>query len=889
MKSGIRVGQYEVVSKLGEGGMGEVYRARDTTLGREVALKVLPASVANDAERLARFEREARLLASLSHTNIATLHALERLDNRHVLVMELAPGADLTARIARGPMALEEALPIAIQIAHALEAAHERAVIHRDLKPANIKVSEDGAVKVLDFGLAKAMEATETDGGTERRPTENSPTLTAFAQGTQVGVILGTAAYMSPEQARGRTADKRADIWAFGAILFEMLSGKRLFEGETISDTLAAVLRQDVPWNSLPVAIPNEIKRLLKRLLERERKNRLHDIADARLVLEEIQRGGVDDTPAPVVAPAPRRTNWLLAAGAGLALLAGGAAIGRYVLSPDAPTAASTIRLVVPMPPGVTDAYQPAVSPDGSWVVFAGQAGSDVRKLYLHRLDQAMPRVVEGTNGASEPFISPDGRWIGFRRANRIERISVDGGDPLPVADAPSNGSGSAFVPGGPIVFAGSWLQGLSAVSPEGGQVRPLTKLDASRNEIGHWFPSALPDGRHVLFTVWTKGTGTNDAEAALLDLTTGQYKILFKGLEPRYIEPGAIVFFRAGAYHAVRFDLRSQTASGDPVRVLEDAMGNPPEGATTQTDLAARGTLAYVAAPYAPERRLVWLSAGGKIDPLPFPARSYGGFSLTADGTRLAVGVLEAGRYLIRVLDLAHTRDDSLDLPGSNWRPVWHPDGKRLAFRSMQKGDFDAYWKDVAAGTAPEPLLVTGADETVEGFTPDTSTAIVRISEPDGTYPLSKILLKPLGKPERLVPFSSGGPRITGDGKYIAFVSDRTGSEEVYVMALAGGPPERVSTRGGEAVAWSRNSRELYYTRPPEIIAVSLAFEGPRLRPMGERVWARVEGLEGQDDAFDVGPDGRILLALPKEPIVRQIRVVLNWDKEIARKLGLQ
>ena len=865
--------------------MGEVYRAKDTTLGRDVALKVLPASVAGDSERLQRFEREAKLLASLSHANIATLHALERFDNRHVLVMELAPGEDLTARIARGPMPLDEALPIAILIAHALEAAHERGVIHRDLKPANIKVSEDGAVKVLDFGLAKALGAAGSeDPASISGGAMNSPTLTAHA--TAAGIILGTAAYMSPEQARGRTADKRADIWAFGAILFEMLTGTRLFEGETISDTLAAVLRQDMSWARLPASTPNELRRLLRRLLERDRKNRLHDIADARLVLEEVRRGDDGEAPAPGAAPARGRANWLVLGAGAIALAAVGAVAGRALWpAPEAPSGA-TIRLVVPMPPGVTDVYQPAVAPDGSFVVFVGQAGSAVRKLYLHRIDQALPRAVDGTNGASEPFISPDGHWIGFRRANRLERISVDGGDPISIADAPSGGAGSAWVPGGLIIFAGSWLQGLSAVSPEGGEVRKLTTLDTSRNEIGHWFPFPLPDGRHVLFTAWTKATGLNDADVALLDLTTGQHRILFKGAEPRYVAPGAIVFFRAGAYHAVRFDPRSLAVSGDPVRVVDDARGNPPEGNTTQTDLASSGTLAYLAAPYAAERRLVWVSAGGKTDPLPFPTRAYSGFSLSPDGGRLAVGVLDAGRYVIRVLSLSDERDDSLDLPGSNWRPVWHPDGKRLAFRTMRKGDFDAYWKDVSSGAAPEPLLVTDSDETPERFSPDGSTLIIRQSEPDGTYPLKRLAMTPPGKPERLVPFSSAGATISPNGKYLAFVSDRTGSNEAYVMPLAGGPPELVSNKGGQAVAWSRDGRELYYLRRPDIVAVSIAAEGPRLRPMGERVWARVEGLEADDGAFAVGPDGRILVLVEKEPVVGQIRVVLNWDREIAQKL---
>jgi serine/threonine-protein kinase len=865
--------------------MGEVYRAKDTTLGRDVALKVLPASVANDPERLARFEREAKLLASLNHANIATLHALERLDNRHVLVMELAPGVELASRIAHGPMALDEALPIAIQICHALEAAHERGVVHRDLKPANIKVSEDGAVKVLDFGLAKALAPEDAGTTTDAM---NSPTLTA--QATAAGIILGTAAYMSPEQARGRTADKRADIWAFGVVLFEMVTGTRLFQGETISDTLAAVLRQDVPFASLPAGTPAELTRLLRRLLERDRRNRVHDIADARLVLEELSRGGApDETPAPV--PPRSRARWLAAAVAGILLLAIGVALGSWLpWGSSSASATGPIRLVVPMPPGVTNVWGPAASPDGRFVVFVGQAESAVPKLYLHRFDQALPRAIEGTDGAAQPFISPDAKWIAFRRANRLERISIDGGQPMPIADAATGSPSSTWLPGGgPIVYAASWLGGLSAVSPDGGAARKVTSPDTSRREIGHWFPSALPDGKHVLFTVWLKATGLDDAEVALLDVTTGQYRILFKGAEARYVSPGAIVFFRAGVYQAVRFDLESLTPSGDPVRVLDDARGNIPEGGVTHTDIAAVGVAAYLNSTFLPPSRLVWVSAGGRTEALSFPPRRYGTVSLSPDGRRAAVDVLDAGRYTMHLFDLSPPTDNQLDLPGLSWDATWHPDGKRLAFTTILKGDFDAYWKDVTSTAPATPLLATDGDDIPATFASE-KEIIIGQSESDGTYPLKRMTVSPPGKPETLVPYSSERPEVSRDGKYMAYIADRRGTDEVYVLPLVGGgAPELISTRGGEAVAWSRdNTRELYYARPPEIIAVSLALEGPRLRPMGERVWARVENFRTVR-SLNVGPDGRILITIPTDPITPQIRVVLGWDREIANKLGLK
>ena len=476
--------------------MGQVYKARDGRLGRDVAIKVLPASVANDPERLARFEREAKLLASLSHTNIAQIYGLEDTASSgkagRFLVMELAPGEDLTLRIGSGPLDLPDALPLALQITHALEAAHERGIVHRDLKPANIKVSDDGAVKVLDFGLAKAFAS----GDPESASAMNSPTLTA--QATAAGVILGTAAYMSPEQARGREADKRADVWAFGVVFFEMLTGARLFQGETISDTLAAVLRQDIPWSTLPPGTPAEITRLLRRCLERDRKNRLHDIADARIVLEEVMRGGGKEEPvavAPLAAPAKSR-GLIFGAGA-IAALALGVALGRWTSpAPAAAPAAPTVRLVVPKPNGVTNVGEPAVAPDGSFVVFVGRSGTKASQLYIQQLDQTAPRAIERTEGAAQPFLSSDGRWIAFRRVNRLEKIAIDGGEPLPITQLPGSGPGGVWLPDNTILFAKSWLSELWSVSSEGGATaqgqHPRNKL-AARSDTGFPAPCRTP------------------------------------------------------------------------------------------------------------------------------------------------------------------------------------------------------------------------------------------------------------------------------------------------------------------------------------------------------------------------------------------------------------
>jgi serine/threonine-protein kinase len=865
--------------------MGEVYRARDERLGRDVALKVLPVSVAQDPERLARFDREAKLLAALSHPNIATLFALDRIGGQTVLAMELAAGDDLTARISRGPMAILDALPIAKQVALALEAAHEKGIIHRDLKPANIKVDADGAVKVLDFGLAKALGA---DGATDSTAAMNSPTLTA--QATMAGIILGTAAYMSPEQARGRAADKRADIWSFGVVVFEMLTGGRLFHGETISDTIAAVLRQDVDWKLLPPDTPPALRQLLRRCLERDRKNRLHDIADARIALDEIGRGDSGDVSAAPVIAAKRRlpaSIWVALALASLGL--GAFAEHTFWPSAEVPAPARLTRFVVAAPPGVTGIDSPAMPPDGTFVVFEGVSGGQQR-LFVQRFDEVAARVLDKTEGASQPFISFDGRWIGFRRNNRMERVPIEGGDPITIAETTSSAPGATWGPDGTIIYAQTWLSGLMAVPFDHGTPRALTTLDAAKGEKGHYWPRFLPGGKGVLFTAWPAGSGLNDAKIAVLDLASGKFRELLPGAFASYAPPGYLVFYHAGAYHAVAFDLATMTTSGGPARVIDDAQGLVPDGGyTTAVAISESGTLAYRPGQLFPQRAVALARPDGTLERLSFPSRAFQGCNLSTDGRRLACTVVEAGQYAIRILDLERGTEELLEAPGGNQAPVWDSDGKRLAFVSMRKGDFDIYAKDTTSNAPPAVLLATERDEMPSDWAPDGRLAIQQ-SDPDGIYRIKLFDPAHPDQTRRLTEKGASSGTVSPDGKWITYEASSGGRSEVYVTALTGDrAPILVSKGGGVSPQWSRRTHEVFYARHPEILAATYQVDGDRFRVVSERVVMKLANAgDGTANGFILAPDGRILIFPPTaDPVPPQLRIVINWPQEIARRLA--
>src|SRR5581483_10783189 len=570
--SGTRLGPYEIVAPIGAGGMGEVFRARDPRLNRDIAIKVLPAAFAQDRERVVRFRREAQLVASLNHPNIAAIFGLEESNGVIALARALVEGEDLAQRLTRGPIAVDEAIAIARQLAEGLEAAHEKGIVHRDLKPANIKLSHDGTVKILDFGLAKAFEA---DPASSNASLANSPTMARPA--TDAGMILGTAAYMSPEQARGKPVDKRSDIWSFGVVLYEMLTGRRLFSGETVSDTLAAVLRDDVGLANLPGATPRAVRHILERCLDRNPKNRLHDIADARLELASAADGQHDVEPA-VEQRRGRPSLWIgwgIAGAAIAALLA--ILITRRAEVPQQQTL--RVQFVPPntehiVTPGQLNLRSFAISPDGSRLAFAVES-RPTPTLRLRALDTSESTAIPGTEGATNPFFSPDGKWIGFAAGGKLKKVAVAGGTPVSLADAPVF-RGAVWGDDGSIYYVGDLYVPISRISAGGGSPQPVTKILAANGELQHRWPEVIPGSKVLLYAVG-RGTDWDDATIVAQRLDTGERKTLVNGgSSPRYLPGGQLVYARGNSLYAIPFNAKTLEAGGPPVEVQRNVFLDP-------------------------------------------------------------------------------------------------------------------------------------------------------------------------------------------------------------------------------------------------------------------------------------------------------------------------
>jgi serine/threonine-protein kinase len=886
LASGTRLGSFEIVDSLGAGGMGEVWRARDTALNREVALKVLPAAVINDAERLTRFRREAHVLAALNHPNIASIYGFEEGHGTPALVLELVEGPTLDERIARGAIPVDDALPIAKQIALAIEAAHERGIVHRDLKPSNIKVRRDGTVKVLDFGLAKAFEPVAGPG--------IAATLTSPAM-TVAGVILGTAAYMSPEQARGEVADERADVWAFGCVLFEMLTGERLFDGRTVTDVLAAVLRADPPWDRLPSRLHPRLRMLLERCLERDPRDRYHSIADARVDVDKAMT-----TPSPTealssVATPARRAGFAAA----LLVAAAIAAAVAWMLKPSAAAPVTRLSYVLPADQSFTQNIRSLVAfaPDGTSFAYIADS-----QIFLRRLDSFEAIPIRGTEGTpSTPVFSPDSRSLVFwdSRDEQIRRVTIDGGTPLPLAHA-SAVYGMSWAPGG-VLYAQE--DGIWKVNADGGTPERIVAIEASQRVHG---PQLLPDGVSLLFTLLSRaqgaGAGAWDQAEIVVQSADGRRQALVTGSDGFYVPTGHLVFARGTVLYAMRFDPESLSVRGGPVPVIEGlqrAVRTPGSSAAANFAISDTGTLAYAnfqVALGAVPRSLVAVDRTGRSEPLLDEQRDYWRPRVSRDGTRVAVELQRpGGGGEIWIADLAQRAASPLAVAADlNVFAAWGADDRSIVFRSNRGGAHGVFRQGVA-GTEDAVLIVrTLAEPIVTDVSRDGVILLAEGSQSaaraiktivDGE--LTDFLSTPAM--EHMAVFSP-------DGRWVAYASNESGRDEVYLRPFprSDGIGRRVSIDGGTAPMWARDAAELYFrSAAGDLMAVPITHTTPELTVGQPRALFRFIGqfrISGNAAAYDVLPDGRFLMVTePASPIAEQrseIKVVQNWFAELERRV---
>ena len=872
---GVRLGPYEVTALIGEGGMGKVWRARHTALKRDDALKVLPDALASDPDRLARFQREAQVLASLNHPHIASIHGLEETNGMLALALEFVEGDDLATRLARGAIPVEEAIAYAKQIVDALEAAHEKGIVHRDLKPANIKVTKDGAVKVLDFGLAKACEA---DVVLASGDPGQSPTRTRLGT-TEVGIILGTASYMSPEQARGRPIDKRSDIWAFGVVLFEMLTGRQLFPGETSSDALAAVLTREIDWTKLPRTTPPGVRRLLTRCLERDPKKRLRDIGDARVDLDDAGSATIPG------APVQRRSllralPWALAVIATLfAAWAVWGRTGRAAISPDV----SEIDLAFPpdLEPLTPTTAGLAISPDGRSVVMIG-IRNGIRSLFIRRLDRAEATEVPGISGANGAAFSPDGQAIAVMAGSgTITQVSLADQQRRTLTSGADLAGGLVWSPAGLLFNQGGalWI-----VPPEGGQPRGLTMLDAVRREILHDHPTVLPGERLVLFASTTTQPDTERIEVVPID--GGKRSVVIeRAMSPVWSPTGHLLFARDGAVLAVPFDPRTATVQGPAVRVIAAGSLSVLASGDLGFRLSPTGTLLQlpVGSTY---KRVVSVARDGAGLSLDLPWARYGNPRISPNGRRL---VIEAADSVIEAFDMRRgTRARLTGAANGTSFVTWSADGKRVVFRRFSS----PFW--VAADGSGDSGPVPGA--TVNDFPsapgPDPDSMFINRIRPETSSDVFLVSMSGAFEPKALIssPAYEGGPQLSHDGRWLLYQSNVSGQPEIYVRRYPALDRDwQVSEGGGTQARWSRDSQEIFYRNGKHIIAVPV--DGSSAEPVfGKPVPLFPDEYDfgrGISIAnYDVTADGRFIM-LRRGPNGGRLRAVVNWTEELKRILA--
>jgi eukaryotic-like serine/threonine-protein kinase len=880
---GTKLGPYEVVGPLGAGGMGEVYRASDTKLRREVALKVLPELFANDAHRMVRFEREAQVLASLNHPHIAHIHGMEESNDIRALVMELVEGQTLAERIAKGSVPLEEAVPLAKQIAEGLEYAHDRGIIHRDLKPANIKLTSDGQVKILDFGLAKALE-----GEASEVNISTSPTISTAV--TRAGVLLGTAAYMPPEQAKGKAVDRRADIWAFGCVLFEMLAGKAAFDGETITDTLAAVVRAEPEWTQLPKETPRQIRELLERCLTKDSKQRLQAIGEARIALENAF---ADDS---VSATATDSSRVRLFAGVAIFFAVATIVIGTAHWS-RTPEKARIVRSYIKAMPNssfVVGAQEGgfAISPDGLRIAYVAENAGGKALLWVRALDSLQAQALEGTEEASFPFWSPDSHSIGFFASGKLKKIESSGGPVFVLCDAP-NPRGGSWNQDGVILFTPNLNVPLHRVSASGGTPVPVTSLDPSRVVTTHRWPQFLPDGRHFIYvagTLYPRENPTNDILLGTLD--SKESKLLLHAHASAEYASGHILFLRQSTLMAQRFDVRHLELTGDAFPIADPVQ---------ETELILRsmfsasenGPLVYLEGTNSASRQLIWLDRNGKkVGEVP-GADTYMGPRISPDGKKVLY-TLTGPWFEVWSYDMALGLKTRLTFGTSSGRaslgPLWSRDGRRIAYTSTRNGKFGFYQKP-ANGSGNEELLLEENDSVKypNDWSPD-GKFLAFHQAPQG---INEIWMLPLTGERKATPFlqfkfTSANSTFSPNGKWLAYCSTESGDQKVYVVPFPGpGGKWQVSPGGGCYPRWRRDGKELFFlSADNKIVAAEVRADDSNFAVGAVNPLFETRVYRSNFGGFDVAADGQrfIVCYEPGQPNVA-ITLVENWDAELKKK----
>lgn len=899
LQTGTRIGPYEITTPLGSGGMGEVYRATDTNLRRDVAIKVLPEGFARDPERLARFEREAQLLASLNHPNIAAIYGLEESEGFRCLVLELVEGQTLAERLDRGPLPVDETLTVIRQMASALEAAHEKGIIHRDLKPANVILTVTGTVKILDFGLAKALQ--EEPLLSQRSPLSQSPTVGVGV--TREGVILGTAPYMSPEQARGKPVDKRADIWSLGCVLYECLAGGRLFDGATTTDVLAQILSQQPDFGSLPQETPDFLVRLLRRCLDKNPGRRLRDVGEVRIALEEFESNPDSDILGAVPAPARRRPRssslllWSAMILLGIALtysvtrressnLRSLPSVSRWPIALP-----SGSRLGLPGPGGRFDYSRlVAISPDGSRIAYAVQDERRNVELHVREINALESRSIAGTVNARAPFFSPDGRWLGFLSDGTIQKVPLARGSPQKLCYVGRVVSFDAsWAPDGEsIVFATD--DGLWRVSAAGGDPERLTKPDVERGEVGHHSPRVTRDGRGVFFTI----SVTPETHLALLSLETRTWEIVVRDASHGLLlGTDRIVFARSGEVLTAPYEPESRRVTGSAISVVQGVHTSPGLGGVVLThfDVSSTGTLVYVPGVVAETvDELLWVDREGNQAAITSGTGTWVHPRLSPDGQRISLDIHSPdGMRDVYIYEIARRQMRQLTKTGVTWESEWRPDGNRIAILSgTLAGRWSLFWAHTDFRGPPELLLRT-AHAVPSDWLPDGRTLL--FTDVGGSASgggIKKLLLDGDRQPELILDSMAGErhPRVSPDGNWIAYTAQESGIREVFVQSFPDlGPKHQISVSGGGEPVWSPDGRELFFRERDQMLVVDVHTDPFRVGP------ARVLFTGDYDVApltghqhYDISRDAKKFLMIQHgEPVgPSTVVVVLNWSEEL-------